>query len=151
MRKSNKNIWQPFLEDSYDYFLHLKESTGVPMYKSKRKTGFVGFMAGIKSTSKIFEECVESENPPLNYLLTYKLSQDHLEHFFGAIRAGGGFNNNPTVQQFIAAYKRLLLHSSIGEIYLYYFYKYLFSLYICPLKGHVPSSCRVLLGTFGTF
>ena len=32
---------------------------------------------------------------------------------FGAIRSSGGFNNNPTAQQFIAAYKRLLMRSFI--------------------------------------
>ena len=49
----------------------------------------------------------------MNYILTYKFSQDHLELFFGAIRSSGGFNNNPTAEQFTAAYKRLLLRSSI--------------------------------------
>eukprot|EP00794_Sanderia_malayensis_P020811 gene20811-22854_t len=38
---------------------------------------------------------------------------DHLELFFGAIRSSGGFNNNPTTQQFTATYKRLPLRSSI--------------------------------------
>lgn len=46
------------------------------------------------------------------YLLTYKLSQD-LETFFSAIRNRGGFNNNPTAKQFIAAYKWLLLHTNV--------------------------------------
>lgn len=49
----------------------------------------------------------------LQYVLTYKLSQDHLELFFGAVRSKGGFNNNPTARQFEAAYKRLLVHSEI--------------------------------------
>jgi len=42
-------------------------------------------------------------------LLTYKLSQDHLEHFFGLIRARFGANNNPTPLQFKNTYRRLLL------------------------------------------
>lgn len=50
----------------------------------------------------------------LKYLLTYKLSQDHLKLFFGAIRSRGGFNNNPTSRQFEAAYKRLLIQSEIS-------------------------------------
>lgn len=49
----------------------------------------------------------------LQFLPVYKLSQDHLETFFGAIRSKGGFNNDPTVNNFIAAYKRLLCHSKI--------------------------------------
>ena len=34
--------------------------------------------------------------------------------FFGAVRAAGGTNVNPTVRKFVAIYKRLLLRSSIG-------------------------------------
>ena len=83
------------------------------MCTTKRKTGFIGFLIAIKSTKKIFHDMVESPQAPLKYLLTYKLSKDHLELFFGAIRSAGGFNNNPTAQQFTAAYKRLLLRSSI--------------------------------------
>ena len=45
----------------------------------------------------------------------YKTSQDHLELFFGAVRAAGGCNNNPTTIQFTAAYKSLLLKSHISE------------------------------------
>jgi len=45
----------------------------------------------------------------LNYLLTFKLNQDHLEIFFSALRSRGGFNNNPNAQQFKAAYKRLMV------------------------------------------
>ena len=55
-----------------------------------------------------------SNNAPVNYILTYKFSQDHLELFFCAIRSSGGFNNNPTAQQFTAAYKRLTLLLRIG-------------------------------------
>ena len=46
-------------------------------------------------------------------MLTYKLSQDHLELFFGAVRAACGNNNNPTVRQFIASYKRLLMRHNV--------------------------------------
>ncbi|KAK3872732.1 hypothetical protein Pcinc_022202 [Petrolisthes cinctipes] len=53
------------------------------------------------------------QDKPLQYLLTYKLSQDHLELFFCAIRASGGFRNNPTALQFMSAYKRLLLRHEI--------------------------------------
>ncbi|KAL4084262.1 hypothetical protein QTP88_028087 [Uroleucon formosanum] len=49
----------------------------------------------------------------LNFLLTYKTSQDHLEMFFSAIRSRGGFNNNPTALQFESSFKRLLVHTEI--------------------------------------
>ena len=71
------------------------------------------WLVGIKSTKEIFHCLVETKDAPLKYLLTYKMSQDHLELFFGAVRSAGGFNNNPTAQQFTAAYKRLLLRSHI--------------------------------------
>ena len=51
--------------------------------------------------------------------MTYKMSQDPLEIFFSSIRACLGFNNNPNVVQFQAAYKKLcaggILKSSVGN------------------------------------
>ncbi|KAH0816921.1 hypothetical protein GEV33_005869 [Tenebrio molitor] len=52
----------------------------------------------------------------LEFLLTYKLSQDFLETFFGAIRSRGGFNNNPNCLQFKTAYRQLLLRYEIKEL-----------------------------------
>ena len=43
----------------------------------------------------------------LSFLPVFRMSQDPLELFFGCIRASLGFNNNPTVQQFMGAYKKL--------------------------------------------
>lgn len=114
LRVNNKGAWGPFLDEAFQYVLHLKDATGQAMYTTRRKTGFVGFLVAIESTKGIFHDLVEQEQAPLKYLLTYKLSQDHIELFFGAVRSAGGFNNNPTAQQFTAAYKRLLLRSSIG-------------------------------------
>jgi len=52
----------------------------------------------------------------LNYVLTYKMSQDHLELFFSAVRSRGGWNNNPSVVQFKAAWKRLLSHQQLKDV-----------------------------------
>ncbi|KAL4141981.1 hypothetical protein QTP88_004514 [Uroleucon formosanum] len=41
------------------------------------------------------------------------VSQDHIETTFSAIRSRLGYNNNPTCQQFKAAYKRILVHNEI--------------------------------------
>ena len=87
--------------------------TGVPKHKTKRKTGFVGFLVATESVKLLLKELMERDEAPMNYLLTYKFSQDHLELFFGAIQSAGGFNNNPTAQQFTAAYKGLLMRSTI--------------------------------------
>lgn len=40
-------------------------------------------------------------------------AKDHIELFFSAVRSKGGFNNNPTASQFVAAYKRLVVHNQV--------------------------------------
>ncbi|KAL6420893.1 hypothetical protein ACFW04_012120 [Cataglyphis niger] len=47
------------------------------------------------------------------FLMTYKLSQDHFEIFFSAIRSRGGFNNNPTAWEFKSALKRLMAKADV--------------------------------------
>ena len=83
------------------------------MHMTKRKTGFIGLLSAIKTIQNLFNLLDKERNAPLKYILTYKFSQDHLELLFGAIRSAGGINNNPTTKQFTAAYKRLLMRSSI--------------------------------------
>lgn len=53
----------------------------------------------------LFEEKI------VNYFLSYKISQDHVEMFFALIRRMNGFTNNPTTIQFRSAYKKLLLNN----------------------------------------
>lgn len=60
----------------------------------------------------MFEELC-TKNNYLKYIPLYKLSQDHIELLFGCIRHHGGGNNNPTVRQFKAAMKKILVHSDI--------------------------------------
>ena len=70
----------------------------------------------IQSFTALFTDIVigsPDQLPHLKYLLTYKLSQDHLELFFGCVRCHRGCNNNPTCRQFVAAYKRLLVQNEI--------------------------------------
>ena len=109
----NKEVWKPFLEETFTYLMGLKDCSGKPAYKSPRKVGFIGFLMAIKSVQGIFNDYIEAQGAPLEYLLTYKLSQDHLELFFCSTRQANGFNNNPTASQFIATYKRLLLRNFI--------------------------------------
>lgn len=80
---------------------------------SGRKTGFLGFLINIESITELYETYIKTNNPKLNFLSTYKLSQDHLEIFFSAIRSRGGHNNNPTAKQFENSYKRLLVHVEV--------------------------------------
>jgi len=61
---------------------------------------------------KWFKTCTRYvfEQELITYLLTFKLSQDHLETFFSCIRRMGGFNNNPTCRQFRSSYKKVVTH-----------------------------------------
>ncbi|CAH2101072.1 unnamed protein product [Euphydryas editha] len=104
---------QLFLENMFQYINGLKMDMS-NILQTNRKTGFLGFQICIKSILFLYEEYIITKK--LNFLSTYKLSQDHLEIFFGAIRAKGGFNNNPTASQFQAAYKRMLVHGQLKHL-----------------------------------
>ena len=113
LRPSNYACTEKFLDEAYAYIIKLKNSSGTLLTMSKQKTGFLGFMIAIKSVKALYCELVASPKPHMKYLLTYKISQDHLELFFSAIRAAGGWNNNPTASQFTSAYKKLLMRHKI--------------------------------------
>ena len=83
------------------------------MHTTRRKTEFIEFLVAIKSTKGIFHILGEADKAPLKYLLTQKLSQNHLELLFEAVRSADGFYNKTTTQQFTAAYKL----SSLAEPY----------------------------------
>ncbi|KAJ4932497.1 hypothetical protein JOQ06_010917 [Pogonophryne albipinna] len=92
-----------------------KDNKLVPLHATQKKTPICGFIACGRSVIGIYEDLVEQPAAPCRYLLTYKLSQDHLELFFSAIRAHGGYNNNPNVRQFRGAYKRLLVRHQVKK------------------------------------
>jgi len=80
---------------------------------NKKKTAIYGFIANGRSPLNIYHDLVERANAPCRYLLTYKLSQDHLELFFSAIRVRGGHKDNPNARQFRGAYKCLLVRHQV--------------------------------------
>jgi hypothetical protein len=111
MKKSNKSQWEKVFNDSLLYLSKLTDLKSIRLNDSPGKTAFTGFILNIHSLKLLFTDLVEEG--PLTYLLTYKLSQDHLELFFGAVHCRLGCNNNPTCREFKAAYKCLLLHQEI--------------------------------------
>lgn len=112
----DRNIEQTkkFINDAVAYISNLKFEDGTLLITSKRKTGFIGLIISLKSSILLYIELIEKQKT-LIYLPLYKTSQDHLELFFSSIRAKGGWNNNPSVRQFTAAYKRLLVRAEIRE------------------------------------
>lgn len=55
----------------------------------------------------------ETTEYPLQYFLSYKCSQDHLELFFSCIRGCGGHNNNPTALNLRYTLRKLLFRNSV--------------------------------------
>jgi len=116
MRLHNQHLWKNFFDQTTQYIYKLKNISGTLMINTNRKTAFLGFLMAIQSVNALFTDFVvgSPDQPPrLKYLLTYKLSQDHLELFSGCVRSHLGCNNNPTCRQFVAAYKRLLVQNEI--------------------------------------
>ena len=112
--KTEDDIFK-YLDFSMNYLQNLKVSQNGEeklIVNCKAKTDFVGFIVAAVNFKLIYQDFV-IEKRLLQYILTFKYSQDHIETFFSAIRIRGGWNNNPTCSQFSAAYKKLLVHTEI--------------------------------------
>lgn len=110
----NYELTKNFINEAIEYISKIKFADGNLVINSNRKTGFVGFIVGMKNVLLIYEEIVAQEKL-LIYFPAYKISQDHLELFFSSIRSRGGWNNNPSCRQFTASYKRLIVRAEIRE------------------------------------
>jgi hypothetical protein len=111
MKQFNEAVWSKVFSDAIDYLTKITDAQGKKLVHSGRKTAFIGFLTNIHSLQFLYKSLVV--NGHMKYLLTYKLSQDHLELYFSALRCRMGGNNNPSSREFKAAYKRLLLHQEI--------------------------------------
>ena len=83
LRESNKQYWLPFFVKAHMYIYGLRNgNTGARMVtEDPKRTGFLGMICNIVAVERIFNQHVASGS--LCFLLTYKLSQDFLEHYFG--------------------------------------------------------------------
>lgn len=112
LSSNNFDLYQEAFEYLKHFIRNIELPNGSNILDSRSKTGFLGFLVAIESFTNLFRIYVE-EMGVMENLFTYWFSQDHLEHFFGAIRAKCGSNNNPNAAQFRAAYKRLLVNNSV--------------------------------------
>ena len=71
-------------EKLYNYLPHLDY---MDIFYDSRKTCYIGFMTSIKTYQTLIPELLTVQP----YVLGYKLNQDHLEHFFNAVRKAGEF------------------------------------------------------------
>lgn len=66
-----------------------------------RRTRLLSFQIGIIRSNKALRMLYEyTKKFDLKYVLTRRLNQDILEHFFGAMRSKGGLNDHPSPNDF---------------------------------------------------
>lgn len=114
--ENSEQIFELF-ERASEYIMGLKirpekNARLVDLCSSQSRTGFQGFLINMKSSRAMFEKFVIQEKVLTN-IPTMSLSQDHLEIFFGRIRAFGRANDNPTCTHFKAAYRKLLANTTL--------------------------------------
>lgn len=83
----------------------------VSVLKTWSFTPFFGFLHNMTSLIGIYNDYLKGSGR--NEFYTYAVSQDHLETYFGCVRRMNGCNDNPTAQQFQAAYRKLLVHNEV--------------------------------------
>ena len=91
----------------------LKVTNGNLLITHRRKTFVVGLITASLSTKTLAENLLSRPVDPFKFMLTYKMSQDHLELLFSCIRGKNGYNNNPDVRQFKSSLKRILMRNTI--------------------------------------
>lgn len=97
------------LED-FLLYLELWESCTDPQFFLTKST-YNGLRATINTTLDLLRYC--SSELGFRYLMTSRINQDPLEHFFGLLRSSGGDNNNPESIQVAQIFRLLSLYSLI--------------------------------------
>lgn len=92
--------------------LRVECETG-PILSSVSNTPFTGFMNNMINFLNLFKDYIQTKKNESGMLITHRFSQDLIETLFGCIRGMNGYNNNPNVQQFEAAFRKLLVHNDI--------------------------------------
>lgn len=99
-------------EYAIEYIKQLRvEGAAVPILKSISNTPFLGFYNNMVNCMSLYNEYVLTNR--IDMLKTHRFSQDHIETLFSCIRSMNGHNDNPNIQQFEAAFKKLLIHNDI--------------------------------------
>lgn len=88
IRMENMNTTLDYLEEMKIYLNSLKIEKSKATYHP-RKTFAIGFLICIDTLTKLAPELLFREINPLKYLLTYKMTQDHIEILFSQIRSKG--------------------------------------------------------------
>jgi hypothetical protein len=114
LRIANLHVWESQLQDISEYLAGLCSYDGQLLSTHRRRTFVLGFRTSITSIVSLSKELLTRTDNKFDYVLTFKMSQDHIECLFSKIRSMGGFNNNPNVVQFKAALRKLLVKQQIS-------------------------------------
>jgi len=112
INSGNINTIKAVFDQIIEYLKKLKINE-IPIVSSGRKMFVIGFIIIMKSTLCVSYQLLNKSQSPLKFVLTYKMSQGHLEFFFGCVRARGGSNNNPNSVQFKNTLRQLLFTKNI--------------------------------------
>ena len=112
LRQETTSEWEPFLMSMINFLQSLKGPNMQPISSSRRQSVVNGFCIAIKSTIEIANTLLNT--PFYNYVLTYRMSQDHLELLFSRIRRKSGWNNDPNTTNFTSSMRSLLLKNAIS-------------------------------------
>jgi hypothetical protein len=83
----------PFLNESRHMLLNMENSNRQKLCESHRRMAVLGFVVNIDSLIQLGNFIFTEASPcPQRYLLTYKLSQDHLELYFSCVRRMGALS-----------------------------------------------------------
>ncbi len=77
---------------------------------SRIGTGFESFFYGLEAACGLGKFLLSRG---MKCFYTHRVSQDHLEQFFSAVRGRNGYNSRPSPRLFMAAYRALLLNAQI--------------------------------------
>jgi hypothetical protein len=78
---TNQQFVSNIFNNARQLIFDLKAPSGCLMLESRRKTGFIGLLVNMASTEGIINYHIRDKKQ-LEYFLSYKVSQDHLEMFF---------------------------------------------------------------------
>ena len=113
MRASSKHVWERVITDSIDYLVGLKDGNGISLLNHRRNTFVKGMVITAKSALSLGNDLLYRPHNPFKFICFYRTCQDHVELLNSCIRGRSGDNNNPTVLQFKAALKKILLHAAV--------------------------------------
>ena len=78
--------WKGIVERSVNYLIKLTDKAGLPLIQHRRKCFVLGFITALTSIRDLSCHLLGRPENPFKYVLTYKMSQDHLELLFACIR-----------------------------------------------------------------